>query len=62
MSEARKKSVEVQRVTDYDVTPAQREELRRALSNILGRPVTGRVTVQLGQGGVSGVRLTEKDG
>jgi hypothetical protein len=61
LSEARKKTVEVQRVTEYDVSPEQREALRRVLSNILGRPVTGRVTVQLGQGGVSGVKLVEKD-
>ncbi|HEX8353673.1 MAG TPA: hypothetical protein VF611_12280 [Pyrinomonadaceae bacterium] len=48
-------------MTEYDVTTEQREELKRALMKIVGRPVTGKVTVQLGQGGVSGVLLVEKD-
>ena len=56
-----KKKVEVQRVTDYEVSAEQRDELKRALMKIVGRPVTGKVTVQLGQGGISGVRLVERD-
>lgn len=61
MQGAKKKAVEVQRVTEYDVPAEQRDELKRALMKIVGRPVTGKVTIQLGQGGVSGVRLVEKD-
>jgi hypothetical protein len=61
MSEGAKKRVTRQEVSDYALDAEQREELKRVLQRIVGRPATGTVTVQLGQGGVSGVRLVENE-
>jgi hypothetical protein len=61
LGESAKKRVTRQEVADFTLDAAQREELKRALLRIIGRPATGTVTVQLGQGGVSGVRLVENE-
>jgi hypothetical protein len=55
------KRIEHRRSTEFELTPEQRDRLKRLVFEITGRAPSGTVTVQLGQGGVSSVTLTEKE-
>lgn len=44
---------------EYNLTREERAELRRVLAKIMGRKVTGTLTVDLGEGGINRVRLLE---